>query len=66
LLRRDEAGQEGARRLAERLAQTGVSVRVSPALPGRFGKDWNERWRTQGLRNLWPLYAAYTHLLSAG
>ncbi len=62
----DEAGQEAARRLAERLAQTGVSVRVFPALPGRFGKDWNERWRTQGPRSLWPLYAAYTHLLSAG
>ena len=59
----DEAGQEAARRLAERLEQTGVSVRILPTLPDRYGKDWNERWRTLGPRSLWPLYAAYTYLL---
>lgn len=62
----DEAGQEAASRLAERLTGTGVAVRIFPPLPDRFGKDWNERWRTQGPRSLWPLYATYTHLLSVG
>jgi DNA primase len=59
----DEAGQEAARRLAERLAQTGVSVRVLPTPLDRFGKDWNERWRTLGLRSLWPLFTESTFLL---
>ncbi len=58
----DEAGQEAARRLAERLAQTGVSVHVLPPLLDRFGKDWNERWRTLGLRSLWPLFTETTSL----
>jgi Toprim domain-containing protein len=59
----DEAGQEAARRLAERLAQTGVSVHVLPPLLDRFGKDWNERWRTLGLRSLWPLFTESPSLL---
>jgi Toprim-like len=62
----DEAGQEAARRLAEQLPPTGVSVRVFPALTDRSGKDWNERWRTQGPRSLRPLYEAYTYLLPVG
>ncbi len=62
----DEAGQEAARRLAEQLLQTGVSVRSLPSLTDRAGKDWNERWRTQGPRSIRPLYEAYTCLLPTG
>jgi hypothetical protein len=58
----DEAGQQAARRLAARLEQTGVPVRVFPTLPDRFGKDWNERWRVLGPRSIWPLCAAFTCL----
>lgn len=58
----DEAGQQAAHKLAERLEQTDISVRVFPSRPDRWGKDWNERWRKMGARSIWPLYAAYAYL----
>ena len=58
----DDGGKEATHRLADRLEQTGIDVRLCPPLQDRWGKDWNERWRQLGPQSVWPLYEVYAEL----
>ena len=58
----DEGGKEATSRLACRLKQTGLCVKLCPPLQDKWGKDWNERWRRIGPQSVWPIYEVYTEL----
>ena len=59
----DEGGKEATSRLECRLKQAGLSVKLCPALPDKWGKDWNERWRRIGPQSVWPIYEVYTRIV---
>ena len=61
----DEGGKEATSRLACRLKQTGLCVKLCPPLQDKWGKDWNERWRRIGPQSIWPIYEVYTELCGA-
>ncbi len=61
----DEGGKDASDRLAERLAQAGIWVRVCPLLQGKWGKDWNECWRRIGPQSVRPIFETYSKLRSA-
>ncbi|MFL5653508.1 MAG: toprim domain-containing protein [Ktedonobacteraceae bacterium] len=61
----DDGGKEATSRLACRLTQTGICVRLCPPLQDKWGKDWNERWHRIGPQSVWPIYEAYAELWGA-
>ena len=56
----DEGGKEASARLADQLAQGGLSVQVCPSIQDNWGKDWNERWQHLGRLGVAPVLAAFS------
>ncbi len=56
----DQGGNSATTRLAEQLTQAGFAVSICQPKQDRWGKDWNERWRTLGEEGIQPLAEAYS------
>ncbi len=55
----DAGGREATERLAEQFRRAGLRVSVCLPPQDNGGKDWNERWRQQGMKGLQPLIESF-------
>lgn len=58
----DQGGQEASSKLADEFQQAGLIVRRCLLPQDRWGKDWNERWRTLGRESVQPLIETYREM----
>jgi DNA primase len=58
----DQGGHEASSKLADEFQQAGLTVQRCLVPQDRWGKDWNERWRTIGSESVQPLIETYRAL----